>query len=140
MIVDYKVFSVRPKSPDEPNELLMLTYKNMAGLDKAAEEEAVAEKVIGSAEVQDRARVERTEYRKVLGMFCLYLVISVSTAYEVGQIESHPHQPVSIDWLPDVGWFGFWSFVIGLPILALILGIAGVLPGTRRKSRYDHVA
>ena len=76
----------------------------------------------------------------MLGMFCLYLVISVSTAYEVGQIESHPHQPVSIDWLPDVGWFGFWSFVIGLPILALILGIAGVLPGTRRKSRYDHVA
>ena len=67
LIVDYKVFSVRPKSPDEPNVLLMLTYKNMAGLDKAAEEEAVAEKVIGSAEVQDRARVERTEYRKVLG-------------------------------------------------------------------------
>ena len=67
LIVDYKVFSVRPKSPDEPNVLLMLTYKNMAGLDKAAEEEAVAEKIIGSAEVQDRARVERTEYRKVLG-------------------------------------------------------------------------
>ena len=67
LIVDYKVFSARPKSPNEPNVILMLTYKNMAGLDKAAEEEAVAEKVIGSAEVQDRARVERSEYRKVLG-------------------------------------------------------------------------
>lgn len=67
LIVDFKVFSVRPKTPDEPNVLLMLTYKNMAGLDKAGEEEAVAEKVIGSAEVQDEARVKRTEYRKVLG-------------------------------------------------------------------------
>ena len=67
LIVDYKVFSARPKSPNEPNVILMLTYNNMAGLDKAAEEEAVAEKVIGSADVQDRARVERSEYRKVLG-------------------------------------------------------------------------
>ena len=49
LIVDYKVFSARPKSPDEPNVMLMLTYKNMAGLDRAAEEEAVADKVIGSA-------------------------------------------------------------------------------------------
>jgi hypothetical protein len=67
LIVDYKVFSARPKSPDEPNIILMLTYKNMAGLDKAAEEEAVSEKVIGSADVQNRARVERSDYRKVLG-------------------------------------------------------------------------
>ena len=67
LIVDYKVFSARPKSPDEPNVILMLTYKNMAGLDKAAEEEAVAEKVIGSADVQNKARVERSDYRKVLG-------------------------------------------------------------------------
>ena len=67
LLVDYKVFSARPKSPNEPNVILMLTYKNMAGLDKAAEEEAVAEKVIGSADVQNKARVERSEYRKVLG-------------------------------------------------------------------------
>jgi len=67
LIVDYKVFSARPKSPDEPNVILMLTYKNMAGLDYAAEEEAVAEKVIGSADIQNKARVERSEYRKVLG-------------------------------------------------------------------------
>jgi len=67
LIVDYKVFSARPKSPNEPNVILMLTYKNMAGLDKAAEEEAVADKVIGSADAQNRARVERSDYRKVLG-------------------------------------------------------------------------
>jgi hypothetical protein len=67
LIVDYKVFSARPRSPEQPNVIFMLTYKNMAGLDKAAEEEAVAEKVIGSAEVQNQARAERSEYRKVLG-------------------------------------------------------------------------
>jgi hypothetical protein len=67
LIIDYKVFSARPKSPDEPNVLLMITYPNMAGLDRGAEEEAVAEKVIGSADVQNKARVARSEYRKVLG-------------------------------------------------------------------------
>ena len=67
LIVDYKVFSARPKSPDEPNVILMITYKNMAGLDRAAEEEAVADKVIGSADVQNKARIERSDYRKVLG-------------------------------------------------------------------------
>ena len=67
LIIDYKVFSTRPKSPDEPNVLLMITYSNMAGLDRTAEEEAVAEKVIGSADVQNKARIARSEYRKVLG-------------------------------------------------------------------------
>jgi hypothetical protein len=45
----------------------MITYPNMAGLDRGAEEEAVAEKVIGSTEAQNKARVARGEYRKVLG-------------------------------------------------------------------------
>ena len=67
LIIDYKVFAARPKSADEPNILLMITYKNMAGLDRGAEEEAVAEKVIGSADTQNKARVARSEYRKVLG-------------------------------------------------------------------------
>ena len=67
LITDYKVFTARPKRPDEPNVILMLTYPNMAGLDRGAEEEAVAEKVIGSAEVQNKARVRRSDYRNVLG-------------------------------------------------------------------------
>ena len=76
----------------------------------------------------------------MLGILCLYLVIRVSTAYEIGQIEAHPHQRASIDWLPNVGWIGFWLFTIGSPVVALILGVCGILPGTRRKDRYDHVA
>ncbi len=67
LIIDYKVFRATPKSPDLPNIILWITYKNMAALDKGVEEEAVAKKVIGSTEVQNGARVARNEYRKVLG-------------------------------------------------------------------------
>jgi hypothetical protein len=67
LITDYKVFTARPKRPDEPNVIFMVTYPNMAGLDRRAEEEAVAEKMIGSAEAQNKARVGRSDYRKVLG-------------------------------------------------------------------------
>ncbi len=67
LIIDYKVFRATPKSPDQPNIFLWITYKNMADLDKGIEVEAVAKKVIGSTEVQNKARVGRNEYRKVLG-------------------------------------------------------------------------
>jgi hypothetical protein len=43
-------------------------FKNgAAALDKGVELEEVAKKVIGSTEVQNKARVGRNEYRKVLG-------------------------------------------------------------------------
>src|SRR3984957_12460571 len=67
LIIDYQVFTLTPKSPDQPNIYLWITYKNMAALDKGVELEAVAKKVIGSTEVQNKARVARSEYRKVLG-------------------------------------------------------------------------
>ena len=68
LIIDYKVFRLTPKSPDQPNVILAITYKNAAAaLDKGVELEAVAKKVIGSTEVQNKARVGRNEYRKVLG-------------------------------------------------------------------------
>ena len=67
LIIDYKVFKLTPKSPGQPNVILWITYKNMAGLDKGAEEEEVAKKVICNTECQNKARVRRNEYRKVLG-------------------------------------------------------------------------
>jgi hypothetical protein len=66
IIIDYKVFSATPQSPDHANITLWITYKNMAALDKGVEEEAVAKKVIGSTEFQNKARVARNDYRKVL--------------------------------------------------------------------------
>ena len=68
LIIDYKVFRLTPRSPDQPNMILAITYKNAAAaLDKGVELEAVAKKVICSTECQDKARVGRNEYRKVLG-------------------------------------------------------------------------
>ena len=68
LIIDYKVFQLTPKSPDQPNVILWITFKNAAAaLDKGVELDAVARKVIGSTEVQNKARVVRNEYRKVLG-------------------------------------------------------------------------
>ena len=68
LIIDYKVFRLTPKSPDQSNIILWITYKNAAAaLDKGVELEAVAKKVIGSTDVQNKARVGRNEYRKVLG-------------------------------------------------------------------------
>jgi len=68
LIIDYKVFKLTPKSPDQANIYLWITFKNAAAaLDKGIELDAVAAKVIGSTEFQNKARVARTEYRKVLG-------------------------------------------------------------------------
>ncbi len=67
LIIDYKIFTAIPRSADQPNIFRMITYENMAALDRGIELEAVARKVIGSTEVQNEARVSRNEYRKLLG-------------------------------------------------------------------------
>jgi len=72
LIIDYKVFRASPKSPDQPNVYLEITFKNMAAYagdigDGADAFEAVTEKVICSSACQNQARVHRNEFRKVLG-------------------------------------------------------------------------
>jgi hypothetical protein len=69
LIIDYRAVRATPKTPDQPNIYLMITFKDgAAALDKGVELEEVAKKVIGSTEVQNKARVDRNEYRKVLGI------------------------------------------------------------------------
>ncbi len=68
LIIDYKVVRAFPRTPDQPNVILMITFKDgAAALDKGVEQEEVAKKVIGSTEVQNKARVGRNQYRRVLG-------------------------------------------------------------------------
>jgi hypothetical protein len=72
LIIGYKVFQASPKSPDEANVYLEITFKNMADYagdigDQVDAFEAVTEKVICSSACQDQARVHRNEIRKVLG-------------------------------------------------------------------------
>ena len=72
LIIDYRVFRASPKSPDQPNVYLEITYKNMAAYagdigDSADAFEAVTERVICSSACQEQARVHRNELRRVLG-------------------------------------------------------------------------
>ena len=66
-IIDYKVFAARPKTPDEPNVIFMITYPNMASFDRKVAEDVFGVKIIGSAKDQNKARVDRSAYRKNLG-------------------------------------------------------------------------
>lgn len=67
LIIDYKVFAARPKTPEEPNVIFMITYPNMASFDRRAEGDVFAINMIGSAKDQNKARVDRSSYRKNLG-------------------------------------------------------------------------
>lgn len=67
LIVDYKVYTARARTPDVPNVIFMITYANMAALDRRAEEDAIAVEMIGSTQDQNKARVDRSAYRKNLG-------------------------------------------------------------------------
>jgi hypothetical protein len=69
LIIDYKIFSFTPigYTPNQPNMIVWITYKNMAALDKSVEQEEVAKKVIGSTDVQNKARIGRNDFREVLG-------------------------------------------------------------------------
>jgi hypothetical protein len=69
LIIDYKVVRATPKTPDQPNMILMITFRDgAAALDRGVAQEEVAKKVIGSTEVQNKAREGRNQYRKVLGI------------------------------------------------------------------------
>lgn len=68
LVIDYKVYRATPNSPGQPNVILWIVFKNgAAALDTGVELENVAKKVIGSTEFQNKARVFRNQYRKVLG-------------------------------------------------------------------------
>jgi hypothetical protein len=74
LIIGYKAVKSEPKSPDQPNFYLEITFKNMAAYagdigDQVPQDafEAVTEKVICSAECQNQARAKRDEVRKFLG-------------------------------------------------------------------------
>ena len=72
VIIGYKVFQSDPKSPDDANVYLEITFKNMAAYggdigDEVDAFDAVTDKVICNAACQNQARLHRNEFRKVLG-------------------------------------------------------------------------
>ena len=68
IIVDYTVYSTTPRTPNDPDLYLMITYANMAALDKLDERsDPVTEKISGGRAKSDKGVSDRNAYRKILG-------------------------------------------------------------------------
>ena len=68
IIVDYSVYSTTPRTPNDPDLYLLVTYANMAALDNLDERaDPVTEKVIGPRAKVEKGVSDRNAYRKILG-------------------------------------------------------------------------
>jgi hypothetical protein len=67
LVIDYHIYAATPRGPQEPDLFLTTTYANMAALDRIEEAIAVAEKVAGSLDKQEKAAADRESIRDVLG-------------------------------------------------------------------------
>jgi hypothetical protein len=67
-IVSYEVMGVEPRTPDDPDLLLIVRYKNWAALDGAlAKNDAIAKQIEGSVAAASQSQVDRAKIRRVLG-------------------------------------------------------------------------
>jgi hypothetical protein len=67
-LVSYEVMAVEPRTPDDPDLLLISRYKNWAALDGAMEKADAVTKATGSTVVEaNKMQVERSSIRRVLG-------------------------------------------------------------------------
>jgi hypothetical protein len=67
-IVSYQVVSIEPRAPDDPDLLLITTYKNWAALDGAlGKGDAIAKQIEGSVTAASQAQSDRAKIRRVLG-------------------------------------------------------------------------
>src|SRR5579859_667670 len=68
IIVGYEVYSVMPRSPQDPDLYLVVTYKNMAALDGLDDrEEPLMKKIWATRDAAAKADVERGSLREILG-------------------------------------------------------------------------
>ena len=67
-IVSYQVMSVEARTLDDPDLLLVVTYKNWAALDGAlAKSDAISKQVEGSVAAATASQIDRAKIRTVLG-------------------------------------------------------------------------
>jgi len=67
-IVNYEVLNVEPRGADDPDLLLVVSYKNWAALDGAlAKSDAIAKQIEGSVAAASQAQADRAKIRRVLG-------------------------------------------------------------------------
>ena len=67
-IESYEVLMANPQGPNDPDVMLVITYKNWAALDGAlAKGDEIAKKVEGSVGAANQAEADRSKIRRVLG-------------------------------------------------------------------------
>lgn len=68
IILDYAVYSVTPRSPQDPNVYLTITYKNMAALDGLEDRvEPFMKKIWASRDASAKAVADRESLREIIG-------------------------------------------------------------------------
>ena len=68
LIIDYHVYTAEPRSPNDPDIYLVVTYKNWAALDGVgAKFDALSEQLEGSLDKADQAQAARGKIRTLLG-------------------------------------------------------------------------
>jgi hypothetical protein len=67
-ILRYEVITVEPRTPDDPDVLLVVYYKNWAALDGSiAKSDAISNTVDGSVAAGNKGEADRASIRRVLG-------------------------------------------------------------------------
>jgi|SRR5271163_3806938 len=67
-VLSYEVITVEPRTPDDPDLLLVIYYKNWASLDGSiAKGDAIAKIVDGSVAASNKAEADRASIRRILG-------------------------------------------------------------------------
>jgi hypothetical protein len=68
IIMDYAIYSVSPRSPQDPDLYMTITYKNMAALDGLEDRvEPIMKKIYASRDASNKAAVDRESMREILG-------------------------------------------------------------------------
>ena len=76
LILDYQVISTQPHNENEPDLLVVVSYKNWAGMDGwSTKFDAITKQVEGSLEASDRSTVDRGKIRRILGSYTTQVLI-----------------------------------------------------------------
>ncbi len=67
-VLSYRVITVEPRSPNDPDIYLVVNYKNWAALDNStAKGDAIAKQVEGTVEKANQGQSDRGKIRRILG-------------------------------------------------------------------------
>jgi hypothetical protein len=67
-VLRYEVVTIEPRTPDDPDILLVVYYKNWAALDGSiAKSDAISKSVEGSVAAANKSEIDRASIRRFLG-------------------------------------------------------------------------